>query len=190
MARVSMRKKARDKFSGGKIKRGKLSKRAATRAVKAVMKQVKKPPTKAQLAKATKKFLGKVTLVVPNKVPRYSDSQVQVFRQVERTLKKKLNYSKMDFVKRYHTIIPTTDEILQMGIFPAAAFMARTIKIGNLSAAQKAVLNDTRRRLIFDMNFELDLTGMPSGERISFIGHDAAVEELYRSSIRWTGICR
>lgn len=151
------------------------------------------PKTSRKTKKSVKKIVKKVakrrvTKLLPKKEARFSDEQIQVFKLVERALKKKLGVGKKGFTARYHAIIPSRDEIFQMGVQSAATCMTRAIQLASYTPTQKEVIAATRYRLIHEMDFRINLDRMPSTERIAKIGKDAAVDELFYSSKYWGGI--
>ena len=141
----------------------------------------KKTAKKTTKVKATK--VVKIAKVKKDKVPtvRYSEGQKMIFGQVEKKLGKKI-----DLVK-YASILPTTDEIEQMGNHSSVAWLVREFTLLDYTTLQREIAELAVIQNRHDMNFKINLDSMPTDKQIVTMGKEAAVDYVVKGSNYWAG---
>lgn len=110
---------------------------------------------------------------------KHSELQLKVFSLVHTRIGRPIDLVKCE------TFLPTTDEIVQMGVEPSAKWLVTRIQYLDMTKSQQAVVDGVRRKLWGEQIYTMSLDGLPTGPAIKKMGIPVAMDNLYWSSIFW-----
>lgn len=120
----------------------------------------------------------------PRKTPkkRYSESQIALWNKVQKNLKRTFTIEKIS------SVMPTTDEILQMGDLSSEMYLTKRVRLAFFTPLQREVADKAERILYKKQLYSVYLEQMPTDSQITSVGVPAAVKRVVAQTNYWNSI--